>query len=326
MSDDKTQDRIQRFDDAVDKRIKYLLNERGDKIKRAKAAEWLGEAGAPRSIPALVEVYQSGETDRELMKAVTYALGQYRALEKAVGADKTGSFEEALGDHPEVIERLRDIALKGKFGKRKSFGALWVVVLILLAVVAGLGGYNASVLLADADDPDEPELIVAPTDTATPAPTATEDGATAAPTATATVTPTPTIAPEDIEPYVRQMTDAIRDITLPRGAVETIEQNWIDFRDAGRTQGCRDRAPTIPEDVFIPENLLNEVDGLREVQTQVNVALSLLRQAWRLFEESCLAGAPIQPPEFVVDNIITTMLNAIDSARTQIRDLQVRSQ
>lgn len=325
MSDDKTQDRIQRFEQAVDKRIKYLLNNRGDKAKRAKAAQWLGEAGAPRAIPALVEVHESGEKDRELMNAVTYALGQYRALEKAVGADKADSFEGALGDHPEVMERLRDIALKGKFGKRKSFGALWAVALILLVVMVGLGGYNASVLLADTDDPaDEPELIVAPTET--PAPTATEDGATAAPTPTETLTPTPTIAPEDIQPYVRQMTDAIRDITLPRGAVDTIEQNWIDWREAGRTQGCRDRTPAIPDDVFIPDNLLNEVEGLREVQIQVNVALSLLRQSWRLFEESCQAGAPVQPPEFVIDNVIATMQNAIDSARTQIRDLQARVQ
>ncbi len=328
MSDDaKREARINKFEQAVDKRIKVLRSPNAPMDKRVQCAQWLGEAGAPRAIEALAEVYTDTRTSGQLRKATAYALGQYKALEKAVGADKGDSFEASLDQHPEVFEQLVNIAVQGKFGKRKSNGGLWLLTLVLLASFGGLAFFNFT-QMTDGDG-SSAGAISAPTQT--PAPTATEppviDGMTATPQPTdipptETPTLTPTVAPDDFEPYVRQMTDALDVITRPRGAVELLAQNWQDASQSDRPQGCRDPQPNIPDDVFIPDQYLNAVAGLREAQTQVNITLGLTRQGWETFFRDCGDGTLQQNAEFVISNLIVTLQTTLSSARTSLAPLQ----
>jgi hypothetical protein len=117
------------FEAKVSENIK-LLSSTDAKVRR-KAAEWLGEAGDPRAITRLRQVYKE-DRDKKVRQAAAYSLGMFRALEHGLAGSKRET----------VVKLLEDIALRGKMGRRSSLrkstlakinvGLLIAAILLLL--------------------------------------------------------------------------------------------------------------------------------------------------------------------------------------------------
>lgn len=80
--------------------------------QRKEAIRWLGEAGDPTSIPALLKVYQKDKTPG-MKEEAAYALGQIKAMGRAL-------------EDPEMEDKAYDllnhIVLYNEFGKRANTG------------------------------------------------------------------------------------------------------------------------------------------------------------------------------------------------------------
>ncbi len=111
------------FEAKVRKNIK-LLSAPDAKTRRESAA-WLGEAGDPSAITRLRQLYEE-DPDKGVRRTAAYSLGMFRALE----AGLNGPHQE------EVVQRLEDIALKGKIGSRSGIPAGPLVKIILGLVVS----------------------------------------------------------------------------------------------------------------------------------------------------------------------------------------------
>lgn len=117
------------FEAKVRQNIKLLSSP--DPKRRRQAAVWLGEAGDPSAITRLRQVYEE-DHDPKVRAAAAYSLGMFRALEEGLAGP----------NQEKIVTQLRDIALKGKMGRRTRipipflrqvvFG-LFISALILLA-------------------------------------------------------------------------------------------------------------------------------------------------------------------------------------------------
>ena len=98
-----------------------------DKNKRLEAVRWLGEAGNPEAIPALLKVYHKDKT-AGMKEEAEYALGQLKALDLEY---------DDLEVEQDARERIDDLILYSKFGKRASASGLIVaeVLLVILAII-----------------------------------------------------------------------------------------------------------------------------------------------------------------------------------------------
>lgn len=111
----------------VQQNIKLLSA--SDPKTRRKAAAWLGEAGEPSAITRLKQVYEE-DSDAGVRQAAAYSLGMFRALEEGM----SGPNSEA------VYDRLEDIALRGRMGRRVPvprgcLSRLLVALLVSLAII-----------------------------------------------------------------------------------------------------------------------------------------------------------------------------------------------
>jgi len=117
------------FEAKVSENIKLLSS--SDAKTRRQAAEWLGEAGDPRAITRLRQVYKE-DRDKKVRQAAEYSLGMFRALEQGLAGSKRET----------VVKMLEDIALRGKMGRRSplqrstlakiNLGLLFSIILFLL--------------------------------------------------------------------------------------------------------------------------------------------------------------------------------------------------
>jgi hypothetical protein len=100
---------------------------------RRKAATWLGESGDPSAITRLKQVYEE-DPDAGVRRAAAYSLGMFRALEQGMSSE----------DNDLVYERLEDIALRGKMGRRVPIrlGCLTRLLVALLVSLAILLAFN----------------------------------------------------------------------------------------------------------------------------------------------------------------------------------------
>ncbi|GAB4511893.1 MAG: hypothetical protein OHK0046_10600 [Anaerolineae bacterium] len=173
---DEMQQKIAAFNDRVKKVSKVLLSAKAGEEKRVKAAQWLGESGAPEAIEPLVKVYEK-DPNPNLKKAAAYALGQFKALDNAIKRDDDESISMALGreENEHIVQLLTDITLEGKIGKRRGgvpvglltrlMGLLVVTLVVLIVLnVMQLGGGEST---ADAT-PRPGRTQVAAADTAVP--------------------------------------------------------------------------------------------------------------------------------------------------------------
>ncbi|MBI5670299.1 MAG: HEAT repeat domain-containing protein [Chloroflexi bacterium] len=112
------------FEAEVKKNIKQLSSK--DAKVRRKAAAWLGEAGDPTAITALVQVYKN-DRDARVREAARYSLGMFRALQEAWDDD-----QERVG------QLLEDVALNGKMGRRVPVRVRTLVKVELALLLAAL--------------------------------------------------------------------------------------------------------------------------------------------------------------------------------------------
>lgn len=115
---------LETFEAEVKKNIKQLSSK--DAKARRKAAAWLGEAGDPTAITALVQVYKN-DRDARVRDAARYSLGMFRALQEAWDDDLD-----------RVGQLLEDVALNGKMGRRVPIRVRTIVKVELALLLAAL--------------------------------------------------------------------------------------------------------------------------------------------------------------------------------------------
>lgn len=115
---------LEAFEAEVKAKIKQLNSKDSD--ARRKAAVWLGEAGDPTAITALVTAYRS-DSDPRVKEAARYSLGMFRALESALDEDPDGT-----------MKLLEDIALRGKMGRRRRWSTRGLVKLMIGLLLSAL--------------------------------------------------------------------------------------------------------------------------------------------------------------------------------------------
>lgn len=120
---------LEAFEAEVKNRIKQLASKRAR--TRRNAAAWLGESGDPTAITALAKTYRD-DPDPQVREAARYALGMFRALEKA--------WEE---DQDRVTAILEEVTLRGKMGRRvpvppRRLAKLELALLLSAALVAAM--------------------------------------------------------------------------------------------------------------------------------------------------------------------------------------------
>lgn len=167
LSEDEQVKRVEAFQKLQKRNMLMAVKPKKFKPEQRKdAIRWLGEAGDPTSIPALIKVYRKDKTPG--MKAESaYALGQLRAMGDAL-------------DDPEMEEQAYDllnkIVLHQKFGKRVNesmfkliemgLGASAAVLFIIGMIAMFLVGIPAAEEAAIVE-----EISVQETLTAAPSPT-----------------------------------------------------------------------------------------------------------------------------------------------------------
>lgn len=166
-ADDDNAERFAAFEARVNKQIKILKARKAGAERRVKAAQWLGESGAPQAIEPLVEVYRKEPKNTPLRRAVVYALGQFKALDDMIERDAGESIEVALEreDNSFVSDMLVNIALNGVSPRRRAVSrrALLVLTLVLLLTLVGLVAANVSLLNEEGPPPDPLANIAPPT-------------------------------------------------------------------------------------------------------------------------------------------------------------------
>lgn len=104
--------------------------EHGNAAERRAAAYWLGEAAAGDAVDELIKTYHDDD-NKSVRAAAAYALGMFRAVDKALKA----------GREEQVVERLRQVEEEGKLGGRAPVGR-WMRrifgLLLSLLIIGGL--------------------------------------------------------------------------------------------------------------------------------------------------------------------------------------------
>lgn len=95
-----------------------------DPKARREAALYLGEAGAADAVGELIDVYETDE-DRSVRKAAAYALGQFKAIDRAMLRGRTEQVEKLL----------KRVEVEGRLGKRAPNGGILQIVLLLLVLL-----------------------------------------------------------------------------------------------------------------------------------------------------------------------------------------------
>ena len=132
LSEKEIEKRTQAFSKRAKKAIATLQDpKKFDAKRRAAAATWLGEAGEPTAIIALIKAFES-DPDKNVRRAAEESLGMLKTL------------GEILEDEdPEIsgvgYDAVQDIVLYGAFGKRLNpKPAILTRIGVILSVVGAL--------------------------------------------------------------------------------------------------------------------------------------------------------------------------------------------
>lgn len=265
-------ERVARFEASVNKHIKLLSAP--DAATRRQAAAWLGEAGDPKAITRLKQVYEDDD-DAGVRAAAGYSLSMFRALEQALADDKRQA---------KALKLFEDIVHKNKMGRRTRVprGCLRQLAAALVTSLLVLLAFNFVVwpLLLDpsAPTPAAPAPL-------TPAPAAADETQPAAIPPTAAPTPDPAVTQ-----HLNALNAIVNDVRGPRGAASTLAQYWNDVRSSGGTGGCTQPLPPIPADYSLPAEVAAAAPDLELAAGLVNTGLGLLRLGWAEFQAACAAS------------------------------------
>lgn len=133
--------RMAAFNKKVQRNMKIILSRKPSTEKRVEAALWLGNSGEPTAIPALAKVYR-GEKNKKVKSAAAYALGQFKALDKAIVREPGEMFGEAAAreENADVLQRLTDIMMNNQPKKRAGSSTMILTVVLTLLLVGLLAG------------------------------------------------------------------------------------------------------------------------------------------------------------------------------------------
>ena len=138
--EDNSAEIIAEFEKKVAKRIKFLVSPKSKQKpeQRIRITYWLGEVGAPKAIRVLRHIYDTERDNKPLHKAATYALGQFKALERAVYREGDESFDTALQreENADIRQLLQSVALTGEVSKRRSIPLPLLISLALAMTVS----------------------------------------------------------------------------------------------------------------------------------------------------------------------------------------------
>lgn len=265
-------ERVAQFEASVNKHIKLLSAP--DAATRRRAAAWLGEAGDPKAITRLKQVYEDDD-DAGVRAAAGYSLSMFRALERALADDKRQA---------KALKLFEDIVHKNKMGRRTRVprGCLRQLAVALVTSLVILLAFNfvAWPLLLDpsALTPAAPAPL-------TPAPAAVDETQPAASLPTAAPTADPAVTQ-----HLNALNAIVNDVRGPRGAASTLAQYWNDVRSSGGTGGCTQPLPPIPADYSLPAEVAAAAPDLELAAGLVNTGLGLLRLGWAEFQTACAAS------------------------------------
>lgn len=139
--DDATIQAVMAHEAEVERQMNVLQSRKRETKERVAAAQFLGGSGVPKAISALRRVYSpKREKDKKVRKAAEKALGQFKALDEAIGRDPGQPVMAALGEgrNAHIMELLQNIATGqaggGGGGSRvmRMLNGLLVVTLVLL--------------------------------------------------------------------------------------------------------------------------------------------------------------------------------------------------
>jgi hypothetical protein len=116
---------VETFAAEVNAKIKQL--NAADAPTRRLAAEWLGEAGEPTAITALVQAYKN-DADPAVRQAAAYSLGMFRKLEETLNGP----------DAAKVDKLIEDIVFKGKMGRKARIPRKGLLKLVLGLLLSAL--------------------------------------------------------------------------------------------------------------------------------------------------------------------------------------------
>lgn len=277
------------------------------------------------SLPAdtLQSEFESGTLDCETPISVTYTLNIPPEVEAAYEAiPALGSRIEAAAT--QVLTALNTRVEACAAGQPPTAEETEQVTTSMSRVQAELDTIGTEInalidgiIAAAQREPTQPAATTEAAATSTAVPTATS-------TPTETPTPTPTIDPATINRYIIDLNFIVEEVNGLRGSNTLLATYWNDAQTAGRTDACRETPPNIPLDYDIsqiPEDVLAVAPQLEQAATQINTGLGLLRQGWRLFQNSCQEGtlSANAPTGIIVADTSTTAFETANDLLLELR-------
>lgn len=320
------------FEAEIDQNIAIVLSNKSPAKQRAEAARWLGESGETKAISPLVQVFKEDKSGK-VRKAARYALGQFKALDRAIERRPDQLIEDALfqPENRDVLDLLTGVALNDQRGKRPGSRGLLLgtgILAIILSLLIMLVIYLPPGQLVPLLDSLRAQTVLTqpaggenPLNASTPdaQPTEILETATPEPTITPLPTATPGIPPADFSRIMNELYILVDSATTPRSYVEGLADAWntVQTNPGAIAQLCDQPAPIIPgEYVLLPEyRALTPTVGV--ATDLVNAGLGLARDGWARFRAGCVAG---DLPGRVGGGIasVTGMRDAFSVARTQL--------
>jgi hypothetical protein len=257
----ETERRQAEFQKQVDKHKNIILKPKQfDANKRRESIRWLGEAGDPDALPALVKVYQKDKTPG-IKEEAAYALGQFKALGEALDDPETAD---------EAYNILDQIVLQGKFGKRAN--ALPLILLEILMVIVAIVLFGMGLFFAG--------TVAVPR----------QGTQTAVQAITETARPTATPDTEDI--MVSQLQTYYAELV----ADAQVYQFELVKAGRGDSINCDDGVFNYPP-VYELSPLWAGNEGYSSVVELLNEAHGLLDTVHQAYSAACLNNRPIPPEE-----------------------------
>jgi len=288
---------IQDFQELVVYHTTILTSAKNTVRVRVESALWLGESGEIDAIRPLIMVYKRDKKNPKVQKAAKYALGMFKSLEAAIQREPNETIEDAL-ERPEnahIMETLHDIALFDRRGSRKGGGGLlrWMIILVV-TFIALMVAYLMlpESALTQAFTPPTPTNTPtidpnAPTPTLTFTPSLTPED-------TLTPTPTPGIPPEESRRIQSDLLTLVGLASTSRGFLDSLTSGWTSIAQSPDSvtinRICANQTPNIPANYVLPDGYAALNPTLGQATDYINSGLSLSRNGWAYFTESCSSG------------------------------------
>jgi hypothetical protein len=122
MAEPRTRAKAREREREIERQLQELKS--SDPIVRRAAALYLGEAGAADAVGELIDIYETDE-DKRVRKAAAYALGQFKAIDRAL----------LRGRKQEVEKLLRRVEVEGRLGRRAPTASVLQIIVLLVVLL-----------------------------------------------------------------------------------------------------------------------------------------------------------------------------------------------